>query len=379
MTTHVFIVDETTFPIHLQYMFAGTGSRDKTFGLALNNQYKWTTESGLVEMVADGERVREGDFIIFYLQQNKSNEGGFYGIFQAVDNGIFLEDVSPNQYLKDKLVKNLTFRLKIRPYEVYAKGVTEWEALDVIKGLQAPYQILWSLIYRKLKGNRGNTMITIYEAERLFALIRQNNNRQPLPMGNYDYQNGQIVLSNHGKIYMGNTLPIDITPRLINKYNTRKAHEAHLQAYITKYVGLGIKPTLDSSIGIVPQNINWIGNEVSCGVGMQRIDVLVEQSTGEIHNELLPIELKCVEATPYNVNQIQRYIEWLEQYYIPNRRSCDIQPILICHQPRKPLSPNGVVWNSFLQFDNQYAQRCAPLRYIEYQVYNNDIVFNRIK
>jgi hypothetical protein len=63
---------------------------------------------------------------------------------------------------------------------IYAKGVTEREALDEIKLIQSPNQILWSLIYRKLKGNRGNTMITIYESERLFKLLRNKNNRQTL-------------------------------------------------------------------------------------------------------------------------------------------------------------------------------------------------------
>ena len=29
MTTHVFIVDETTFKCHLNYLFAGTGAKDK--------------------------------------------------------------------------------------------------------------------------------------------------------------------------------------------------------------------------------------------------------------------------------------------------------------------------------------------------------------
>ena len=29
MRTHVFIVNEETFPKHLQYMFVGTGSKDK--------------------------------------------------------------------------------------------------------------------------------------------------------------------------------------------------------------------------------------------------------------------------------------------------------------------------------------------------------------
>lgn len=29
MTTHVFIVDEQSFKVHLKYMFVGTGSKEK--------------------------------------------------------------------------------------------------------------------------------------------------------------------------------------------------------------------------------------------------------------------------------------------------------------------------------------------------------------
>ncbi|PJE81157.1 hypothetical protein COU58_03995 [Candidatus Pacearchaeota archaeon CG10_big_fil_rev_8_21_14_0_10_32_42] len=41
--------------------------------------------------------------------------------------------------------KSLTFRVLLEPYEVYAQGVTEWEALDEIKLIQFPNQMLWSL------------------------------------------------------------------------------------------------------------------------------------------------------------------------------------------------------------------------------------------
>ena len=63
--------------------------------------------------------------------------------------------------------------------------MTEWEALDEIKNIQSPNQMLWSLIYRKLKGNRGNTMITIYESERLCQLIRDKNSRQKINVDNH--------------------------------------------------------------------------------------------------------------------------------------------------------------------------------------------------
>ena len=30
MSIHVFVVDSTTFKLHLEYLFAGTGAQDKT-------------------------------------------------------------------------------------------------------------------------------------------------------------------------------------------------------------------------------------------------------------------------------------------------------------------------------------------------------------
>lgn len=86
---------------------------------------------------------------------------------------MFLDNNDDKQFLKDELKKSLTFRCFIEPCEVYAEGVTEWEALDEIKDIISPNQMLWSLIYRKLKGNRGNTMITMYESDRLINLIRK--------------------------------------------------------------------------------------------------------------------------------------------------------------------------------------------------------------
>ena len=110
---------------------------------------------------------------------------------------VFLDNNDNGQYLINELEKSLTFRTLLEPSKVYADGVTEWEALDEIKNMQSPNQMLWSLIYRKLKGNRGNTMITIYEAERLCQLIRDKNNRQELNIGNINYhfdQNRQKLL-----------------------------------------------------------------------------------------------------------------------------------------------------------------------------------------
>ena len=94
-------------------------------------------------------------------------------------------------------------------------GVTEWEALDEIKGLNAPSQMLWSLIYRKLKGNRGNCMITLYESERLCQLIRQKNNRRLIDCDglslSFDSEQQCITSkSDAADIYSGRQEPINM-------------------------------------------------------------------------------------------------------------------------------------------------------------------------
>ena len=382
-TIHVFIVDNTTFKYHLEYQFAGTGAKDSyiDFNSSPTTKLYHSAENNLVGMIADSQRIRKGDFVIFYLQQNISQgifEGKFYGIFKAKEDLSFLDNNDEKQFLKNDLVKSLTFRALIEPYEVYAKGVTEWEALDEIKHIQSPNQMLWSLIYRKLKGNRGNTMITIYESERLFKLLRDKNKRQILQGLNFTYDSPtqEITLDKTVHRYTGRKEPIDILPRLSRKFNEGKAFETHLQAYIIQNIGRNTNQSLDNCL-LEGVDLEWIGNEVSCGVGMQRIDVMLPLTKKDIRIAM-PIELKSVEANLNNIIQLQRYVDWLEQYYIPNRIS-DIQPVLIA---KKIEDKNQVCYkeitNSFKKF-NGINSKCLPMKYIEYELKNNKLEFKEEK
>jgi hypothetical protein len=381
-TTHVFIVDTTTFKYHLEYLFAGTGAKDNIIDFNNNpdTSLNHTTENNLVGMIADSQRVRKGDFVIFYLQQNYSVkvwEGKFYGIFKVKEDLSFLDNNDSNQFLKQELIKSLTFRTLLEPFEVYSKGVTEWEALDEIKYIQSPNQMLWSLIYRKLKGNRGNTMITIYESERLFKLLRDKNNRQTLSGDNFTFnvQTQEINQVSTTHNYTGRKEKINILPRLIKKYKDNRAFETHLQAYIVQNIGRGTNKSLDNSL-LNGLSFEWLGNEVSCGVGMQRIDVML--SLNDTNRRIVvPIELKAVEASTENVIQIQRYVDWLEQYYIPNRIS-DIQPVLISKKISNKTSINYKnIIESFKQF-NKKNNRCMPIKYIEYELEDNNLIFQEI-
>lgn len=150
--THVFIVNDKTFPYHLAYRFAGTGgSSDAPFLAQPELPYdkeaglSWGAEKNMVSMIADISRVREGDDILFYLRRGE-NEGRFYGVFRAVGSPFY--DANEHNYLADLLGRTLNLRIRIEPARVYAKGVTEHKVLDSLDGVSHPSQLFWSLIYR---------------------------------------------------------------------------------------------------------------------------------------------------------------------------------------------------------------------------------------
>lgn len=376
MTTHVFIVTEQSFRVHLEYMFVGTGAKDKDnqdkdvdFNGVASSNLKPQTENGLISMMSDFSRVRIGDYVLFYVQSLGKKDGKFYGIYQ-INSTPFHEPSSKNQYLCNSLGKNLTFRALIKPYKVYAEGVTEWEALDEIKGINAPNQMQWSLIYRKLKGNRGNTMITIYEAERLFNLIKTRNNNSTIFGNSYSYDDDkQVALNTPQKQYTGNIQAhFNILPRLIYKKYNKKAFEAHLQMFVVQ--NICNHNSLDNALKINHKGFEWLGNEVSCGVGMQRIDIMFSQNIDDIEREVVPVELKDESANVDNVKQLSRYIKWIEQYYISNRPST-IRPVLIC----RASGLRDVTKQAFHKFNDEYKGRCLPLEYIEFTDNGTDLIF----
>ena len=243
MTAHVFIVNEDTFPAHLEYMFAGTSSGKQDYNISL---------------LADIKRVRADDRVIFYF------EGvGFYGIFKIKNNN----DSDSKQivyYDKDnfcngKLKKKLLYRVLIEPEEIYSEPVDEWEALEKLP--DNPRDIIWSLIYRKLKGGRGCTPVTPKESEKLIELIRNKNYKSPLNLtGGFSWENGKIVKTKNTFQYDTNKASIPNIEKMIFK---KKKVETYLQAYFTENAGVKkFDDTVFARICGRKDEINWLGNEV---------------------------------------------------------------------------------------------------------------------
>ena len=375
MTTHVFVVDEQTFKYHLEYKFAGTGAGTKQSPFLLNPTiaFNWATERMLVGMVADISRIRIGDKVLFYLQAKGDNQGSFFGVFRVASLPFFDEN-DQNNYLSNQTEKGLSFRVLLEPDQVYAKGITEHEYLDSLLGKRYPCDLCWSLIYRKLKGNRGCTMITDYEFDDFLQKVQAKNNGRVLT-GNdfsFDAATNEIISSTTQHPYQGRKSTLDILPRLLYKANINNAFETHLQAYLTQNID---NAALSQLFIPYPNQGCWIGNEVSCGVGMQRIDLMIKQETeDEVVFRL--IELKYVQ--PYveiATKQLPWYCEWLSYYMIPKYAGKRIRviPTIIANGG---LSPQVLTTYQTSQY-NIPNVNVEPLQYIGFNINQNMINFTR--
>ena len=161
---------------------------------------------------------------------------------------------------------------------------------------------------------------------------------------------------------------INILPRLIQKYCEGKQFETHLQAYVLQ--------NIENLAMFVGQNIEWIGNEVSCGVGMQRIDITLSIN-GE-SRKVIPIELKSVCAYANITKQVQRYIDWIEQYYVPTRES-EIEPMIISREITNKTSDEYLALRAELNSFNA-DNETLKLRYVEFSINCEErtIAFNEI-
>lgn len=328
--THVFIVDSVTFDIHLKYMFAGTGTANEPLFLTdENNNMHHSREKNLISLIADISRIKINDKILFYVQGHDGYSGTFFGIFKAISDPFYCSD----NYLKHDLKKVLQYRVLIQPYKVYQYGISEYIALDCLDNISHPSQMCWSLIYRKLRGNRGCTMITDYESKRLIHLIEKVNNNKYI-LNNigeslvYNKRYNIISTTNYQYNYDGScdkSLLID--RRLLSKMTNNNSYETHLQAYIIQHIN---ENPLNSLLIPKYEKTFWLGNEVGCGVGMQKIDILIMQNTsGKLYINI--IELKCKNPTIDIYEQLKKYILWILEYICPLyiNKEVEITPIII--------------------------------------------------
>ncbi len=325
---HVFIVNQNTFKVHLEYMFAGTGASDVSTDFIFDPSVTVHTqnEKRSVGMMVDLARIRKGDKIIFFV----TGIAKFYGVFEAISD-FFVDPNDADNYLFNELQKKLTYRVLIKPYKVFQNGINEYDYLDSLNGLNHPYELCWSLIYRKLGGNRGCTMITDAEYALFLKRISKGNHILKSKNFTFDKENKTIKATSIEKIYSAKR-KLDVTPNLysnlLKKYMSKKAFEHYIQ-FITV---MTLKSSNYTKILNNKKEITWIGNEVMCSFGEHRIDVIAIQED-ENSVDISLIELKDERVSTGIIKQIEGYLVWLKDYILPfylsKNKKVNVYPIII--------------------------------------------------
>lgn len=376
--THIFIVNEKTFKIHLEYMFAGTGYGENQIEFLESNNidnFATSTEKTYVSMIADISKVRIGDLVAFYVSGCKK----IFGFFKVVSTAFF--EPCQSNYLGNELDKYLPLRVRIEPYLVYSKGITEHEALDNIFNLKHPYEMCWSLIYRKLTGMRGCSYVTDSEFHRLFDLISAKNDNETIQFNAYTYDNNTktIVENNKKSIY---TAPTDKSLNVLNRLlKVRNSYEVHIQAYIAQNFDKNELKDL-----LLPKSYirTWFGNEVVCSVGEQRIDLLTISETKNQYILRL-IELKCDTPKEKIINeQIKWYLKWVIQYIAPNisDKPVKIVPTIIALPYTRNTNSKANFIKAFTNFNQNKPMEIEnvtidKMEFISYQRNSDQVSFKK--
>lgn len=322
MRAHVFIVNEETLPIHLQYNFVGTSSKERNSNISL---------------LADMKRVKTGDLVFFYIEGRGTKKGRFFGTYQIKDEEVI--HCQDSEALKPNLPVKLIYRRRIVPNEVFPQGILEWEALDKLPRFAC--ELFWTLIYRKMKANRGNTMLFPWETNRLLDLIRDVNNNHSIAYQYYNFDKSKYEIC-RGK----ESKPIEeCNVAQVMKDEIYKS-ESHLQAYLLENIGVETNSFLPEIFG---KKIIWLGNEVFAGSGMQKIDIMTIEEVGTEKFLYRLIELKHPKSSSNFTNapnQLEYYVNWAREDiggHIIGARKFNIKPILINLRNSKYSLPSSIV------------------------------------
>ncbi|SMN00734.1 hypothetical protein SPONL_1532 [uncultured Candidatus Thioglobus sp.] len=325
MATHILTVTKRTFKIHLNYMFIGTGKN--------NSPHQ---PSALADILG----VRDNDNIIFYVMNV-----GFFGIFKAI-GGVFYEyDATNQQYLGIEIGdKTLTYRVKIKPHEVYETPISEWDMMENPDNVeqQSIFNMQWSWIFKKLNASRGCLAIDSHEFQLLKKMFSRKNNKLP-NINNYDYINGKIIKLDNSLSY--DNSKTNIQPRSNSRIFKIKKEE-DLRILFTAKSGSNLilnKVLNPSENGLV----NFISNEVLCSFSERKMDLLL----GTDKEKCLLIELKNEFVYNKNIyNQIKEYARWVSSYKLFYK---EIIPVLILKEAKIMAKRKGAKYFKYLSEENK--------------------------
>lgn len=149
-----------------------------------------------------------------------------------------------------------------------------------------------------------------------------------------------------------------------------------MQAYIVQNC---LADPLRNLLHIDAKKATWIGNEVSCGVGMQRIDVVtVQEDNRSVRINI--IELKDEE--PYDsiiTYQLPWYIDWVKNYWCPlyTGKEITIYPIVIAKKTNDRNRERFHNSSNTLVYPTQDDISVSAVEYIAFDI-DEDITFEKV-
>ena len=343
MNYHLFVVDEESFKEHIRYGFVGTGTSKKTFN---------------IELWEDIVRLKKNDKVIFYVKQVKK----FYGVFKVASKPFFCSDAHnlPLSRISINPQKNqsiyLRYRALIGPDGVYQLGIDEFDLIDILP--KKTKDILWSVIYRKLRGQRGCSPLFDFEYKTIVKKIKEINkidNGTLLKSGPLMFENKEILKSNKSKKYIWSTK---------NKYDIKKdiLNDNYSEHYLHAIL-------LDNLPIKIFKNMQWVANELYSGSGMQLVDIM------SLNNSIFSIiEIKKKEINKNITTQIEKYIKWLKSRLgICNKNK--YQPIVLGMEIESEKKQRARM-DEFKSFNKKKIS--LPIKYMEYFIKDKKIILNEI-
>ncbi len=371
MSTHLFVVNNDTFPIHIQRNFAGVV---KGGGIGYYGQ------------LADLMNIREGDLAFFYLMySNKNNllwpennfESGYYGIYKIKSKPFFDErDVEGKEQFEGQLIFGnpnsdvykkaigqekrpliLPIRMTIEPMEnlSYAEHVDDTTAyVDKTDEGQ-----LWTLLFKKINKAgqaRGITPLLPEEASKIARLLFKANQIKLS-----DKVDLLSDIKSHGYPYKPEKfVTTDLEPAPNDPEAVRI--ENMLVAWIMEHLDETV-PVLNDLVG-KKEDLEFHGNHIQYGIAGDTVDILLlhrRKINGiEYRYKATVIEVKKDRINEDNVDQALRYTKWIAQLVTFNNVSA-IQPVVIGKQPNtrqidkiktkiKNLNERGIRTPIFLEY-----------------------------
>ncbi len=285
---------------------------------------------------------------------------GFYGTFTVLEEPYLMQysqayekakNVYGREIFSGNVINNyLWMRVKVKPKMLFPNPVSEFELLDDF----SDEIVSWTLIYRKLFGERSCTAIPPIEEQKILRLIRTKN---PALTGveRLEYpalQNRIMTMIQSGGVEfvfepawdndkVEGASPISTYIRnLNNSSGANLLSESLLEANVlydltnlanpARSLNPNVKEKLAGVVNYPEEKVIWVGNQVVCSAGNSKSDIVSFHGTPEdiTPTSISVFELKNVALTPADVDQVGKYARWFSTTYL-QRKIEKVRHILI--------------------------------------------------